>query len=1197
MSQYNCQTKSAGVPGPRLLANMVLLSGVFACSVSCSDGGSPDSSSVVAEPDAAQTSVDALGDVADVEADIDTGAADSIDADAAVDARADEELSSLPDAQLDTDLEDAPVEGDVGSDATDAAPTTDVDSDAVTDADSDVAIDTGMDAETSPTVRNACGGRTEILFAGAPAEPLDACGNAGLGRLLCAGPDSLRCTGATLPPACDADLLGEPCGCGSTLVCELDGTLSCVGGVGRNVCGGCADLPGVPAAPCDTSGGRWVCDGAESMVCSPSPDFCRGGSDEIEPGVLPGGSCVAPCGPGVWQCQGDGEFECVTDELCNACGGSVLLAASPGAACGAGGLGQIVCDGADTVTCVVENDVTVCGADAATHTAPIGDECDPDSVYICTGSGAACVEQVEAPNSCGGTTPLDAVAGDSCGDCDAGVWICDGTDALVCELGAGEGRNACGGCAALPADAGGPCGDCGTGELVCSIDGESLLCDDLSSLRNACGGCGTLASTTSDECGPCGRWECDESAGRHVCQPRDPRSCVAPPLSCADIGPGCTELGRRCVPGIAGADASCGDCLSEWEPVGDQCLPVLTAPQSVEATDGESQDSIEITWAGVDGALAYEVLRDGEVAGTATGGALEFVDTGADVAGAPLSVLDLTTAGTVDGVSLSWSNASAPPGTTHTYQVRAVRGERTSALSSADEGFRAASPVDRYEVRRDTGEWRAAGTMTTFVDTDAPLSDIVWAGIQSSTNVASGVEVELLSPEASTPAPASWEVRAVNAVGAGEPSEPADGARIVGPVELQWERADSEDGPWTDWPAATNLVEFDTDVSSGDSRWYRVQLNAAGAAAAVTEAVEGRRALPPTLGNSCASDGECVEGEWCPPAFVDTAATCPSDIDVGTSVCAPRPSINDMELPFVHVPVQSGLSFMIGSPETEVGRSSRGENQAAVSLSRSFYMQQTELTQEQWATIMGEHNERFDTEYGLAPSLFGAPDAECTVGTCPVETVSFNEALYLANALSRLQGLTPCYDLSGCFVNLEDTIGAGCPEGDIACDTGFVCPSPVFAGLQCDGYRLPIEAEWEYAARAGDTRATYNGDFPGQSCPSVDSVLVPIAWAYCNSAVGGRRATHPVGGKCPNQWGLYDMLGNVGELTWNIWDNRIQGGLDPLGPASGSTRVVRGASFGESQAVARAARRSASGPRARLSTQGIRLVRAIPLVD
>jgi sulfatase modifying factor 1 len=176
-----------------------------------------------------------------------------------------------------------------------------------------------------------------------------------------------------------------------------------------------------------------------------------------------------------------------------------------------------------------------------------------------------------------------------------------------------------------------------------------------------------------------------------------------------------------------------------------------------------------------------------------------------------------------------------------------------------------------------------------------------------------------------------------------------------------------------------------------------------------------------------------------------------------------------------------------------------------VTISRSFYMSQYEVTQKQWREVMGTN-----------PSLFKGDNL-------PVEQVSWDEAVEYCNRLSRKEGLTPCYSGSG---------------DNTACD------------FSANGYRLPTEAEWEYAARGGNKSRSYI--FSGSNSAG------EVGWYYDNSG----DKTHPVGQKMPNELGLYDMSGNVWELCWDWYDGYSSSSqTDPRGPSNGSCRLYRGGSW------------------------------------
>jgi formylglycine-generating enzyme required for sulfatase activity len=258
----------------------------------------------------------------------------------------------------------------------------------------------------------------------------------------------------------------------------------------------------------------------------------------------------------------------------------------------------------------------------------------------------------------------------------------------------------------------------------------------------------------------------------------------------------------------------------------------------------------------------------------------------------------------------------------------------------------------------------------------------------------------------------------------------------------------------------------------------------------------------------------------------------------------------------------SGTPFTMGSPLTEMGRW-ENEVEHEVTLTRDYWIMTTEVTQQQ-----------FLYEMGYNPSSFSVDGTEADCGlNCPVEQVNWHEVAAYGNALSRRENLDECYTCTG---TAPDTIDCS-PNGSYA--TAYDCP----------GYRMPTEAEWEYAARGGTTTATYAGDLTAPDC--TDTTLAPIAWLSCNAS----STPHPVGTKTANAYGLHDMLGNVWEWCHD-WDAAYPGGdeTDPAGPPSGSLRVTRGGSWNNKARGARAANRARYAPGYRLAVFGGRIVRTNP---
>ncbi len=228
-------------------------------------------------------------------------------------------------------------------------------------------------------------------------------------------------------------------------------------------------------------------------------------------------------------------------------------------------------------------------------------------------------------------------------------------------------------------------------------------------------------------------------------------------------------------------------------------------------------------------------------------------------------------------------------------------------------------------------------------------------------------------------------------------------------------------------------------------------------------------------------------------------------------------------------------SFTMGAPPTQIGRARFSENEVHVTLTHAFLMQQHETTQGEWVAA-GFPNPSKKNEIGESVT------SDCIDERCPVGNVDFYEAAAYANARSRSEGREECYVLADC---------AGTPGGGhdrSYTDRDFRCNdvrSSAASIYDCEGYRLPTESEWEYAARAGTTTATYAGAIreppsgDERSCYR-DPGLDRIAWYCFNSGEPEHHQSliRPVGLKEPNAWGLHDMLGNAAE-----WVNDAFNGL------------------------------------------------------
>ena len=238
-----------------------------------------------------------------------------------------------------------------------------------------------------------------------------------------------------------------------------------------------------------------------------------------------------------------------------------------------------------------------------------------------------------------------------------------------------------------------------------------------------------------------------------------------------------------------------------------------------------------------------------------------------------------------------------------------------------------------------------------------------------------------------------------------------------------------------------------------------------------------------------------------------------------------------------------------------------------------FYISRYEVTQEEYESVMKDQKVKVgETEYDLAskPSYCSEGSTTYAVnfgsnqGRRPVEGVTWYDAVYFCNVKSEKEGLTPAYNITVTSVSDNHIAGA-----DVTYDK------------TANGYRLPTEAEWEYASRGGDTsKDDWNYTFSGADTASgtsysssSNSGLDAVGW-YCRNNKTGKttsdsqtssadgKGTHEVGKKVANRLGLYDMSGNVWEWCYD-WYGTISTGTatDPVGPASASGRVGRGGSW------------------------------------
>jgi formylglycine-generating enzyme required for sulfatase activity len=256
-------------------------------------------------------------------------------------------------------------------------------------------------------------------------------------------------------------------------------------------------------------------------------------------------------------------------------------------------------------------------------------------------------------------------------------------------------------------------------------------------------------------------------------------------------------------------------------------------------------------------------------------------------------------------------------------------------------------------------------------------------------------------------------------------------------------------------------------------------------------------------------------------------------------------------------------TFLMGSPADEPCRLAN-EERHPVTLTRPFELGTTEVTQAAFTALMGYN-----------PSHF----KECG-GECPVDSTDWSTALVFCNRLSELSGLEKCYTCVG---------NDGKYAFPFKCDVRSTYTKPGGKTIySCPGFRLPTEAEWEHSYRAGTTTAFFNGAIT--SC-HIDSHAGAIAWYAHNSG----HSAHQVAQRSPNNWGLHDMAGNLWEWVhdWYQADPGTDATTDPVGPSTGTGRVIRGGSWMSSPGSLRAASRNQNLPVKGLRFVGFRCARSL----
>lgn len=321
----------------------------------------------------------------------------------------------------------------------------------------------------------------------------------------------------------------------------------------------------------------------------------------------------------------------------------------------------------------------------------------------------------------------------------------------------------------------------------------------------------------------------------------------------------------------------------------------------------------------------------------------------------------------------------------------------------------------------------------------------------------------------------------------------------------------------------------------------------------------------PMEGDACDSDLDCGElhcvGEACWDGSLGDLCDVPTQCD-GVDVACNNGHCSPAGYAFIE-----GGTFTMGALESDPYRVAEIEQEHQVTLTSAYWLATHEVTQGDWSLLMGNN-----------PSRFSTGDLECGLN-CPVEKVNWWEALAYTNALSSAEGLDECYTLVNCTGDVGGEAEFLCTEASVNTSDG----SP----YACPGYRLAMEAEWEFACRAGTTTTWV--------CGADETCVDDIAWHLPNSD----GTPHPVGQHPANPLGLYDMLGNVSEHGWDGVDTRPgftpeDPATDPLGSPPHTIRSTRGGSFQQGPAWNRCAARAATTWHQRVDFTGIRVARSVP---
>ncbi len=823
-----------------------------------------------------------------------------------------------------------------------------------------------------------------------------------------------------------------------------------------------------------------------------------------------------------------------------------------------------------------------------------------------------CETDVTQPQYCGTCTEVENDVGTPCGTCDTGRWSCteEGTTECFGDLG-DEVLNECGGCAVLSPALGTPCGECAGGSFVCDGEEDVVCSDSDSELTNACGGCGTLRAEPETSCGRCG-------SGTYVCQDDGSVECEG------DLGEAAENECGTCISLPAAVDDSCGTCGS-GEFVCDSgalacsgdlgeaalnscggCNTLANEPETSCGTCGTGE------WA-CDGTDAVSCEGDqGEAAVNDCGGCDQLDDTLGDACGR--CDLDRLYCDGLNSLACSGDTAANECGGcgdlpgfdggacgtcgTGTYActddgtLRCDDDEGADALN----GCGGCAPLQAVPETAcgtcDSGTWACHENKESVTCEDDMGDDAVndCGGCDTLTEAPGDAcgkcdldylycaTLNTVECSGDTAGNACGGCDDLGAVVDAECGECADGVVTCDGTEAVDCVGDTDATDY--WP--------DRDLDGTGDGW---ESDPVSSCTDVPGFVPNDDDCNDDLGDlEPGSDPVCVEGhiqicgddtryeiiddcdvsgclgDVCLDHTVPTGDECPADEacvsdNCSRGICAPPE--------FDYIPPGD---FNMGSPGTEFQRRDE-EVLHHVTLTHGFFMSRFEVSEADWRAEMGNANTSFK-------DCVGSED-------CPINMVSLWSAIAYINSIS---GDTPCYELPP----LENCSG-NAAQGSLSCP-GATVLTTAQNPYTCPGYRLPTEAEWEYAYRATTDTAFYNGDALGVSCNDANANLIA---RYCESSGDGPVA---MGTLEPNIWGLYDMSGNLSEWVWEP-NGDYPGGavVDPhpgeVPTANNHHFVHRGGSWDSTVPSIRGAARArtpAGVPSVRI---GFRVVMSAPIPD